>query len=110
MAEWVAEHMPVEYEAAKVQGRILGGISGSMRWRGTLPQRLLCMLMMGLLTPAVLPGGGYACQTAMFAVLLRLGFCVPAAFAGVLTGFAGGFLAGNMAACWNLLCACMRAA
>lgn len=104
MAEWVAEHMPVEYEAAKVQGRILGGISGSMRWRGTLPQRLLCMLMMGLLTPAVLPGGGYACQTAMFAVLLRLGFCVPAAFAGVLTGFAGGFLAGNMAACWQMVC------
>ena len=85
-------------------GRFLGGIAGSVSMRGTFAQRMLCMLMMALLTPAVLPGGGYACQTAMFAVLLRLGFCVPAAFAGVLCGFAGGFFAGNMAVCWQMVC------
>jgi len=83
---------------------ILEGIAASLRRRGTFSQRILCMLMMALLTPAALPGGGYACQTAMFAVLLRLGFCVPAAFAGVLCGFAGGFLMGDMAVCWQMVC------
>ncbi|MBQ8616743.1 MAG: SpoIIE family protein phosphatase [Clostridia bacterium] len=95
------ETMSAGYEAA---GGFLGGIAGSMRVRGTLSQRALCALMMALLTPAALPGGGYACQTAMFAVLLRLGVCVPAAFAGVLFGFAAGFMSGNMAMCWQLVC------
>ena len=85
-------------------GGFLDGIAASMRARGTLSQRALCALLMALLTPAMLPGGGYACQTAMFAVLLRLGFCVPAAFAGVLCGFAVGFMTGDMAMCWQLVC------
>ena len=92
-----------EYEAEPMRG-FLGGIAGSMRVRGTLAQRLLSALLLALLTPAVLPGGGYACQAAMFAVLIRLGFCVPAAFVGVLLGFAGGFLSGDMMACWQLAC------
>ena len=92
-----------QYES-EAMGGFLGGISASLRIRGRFSQRVLCALMMALLTPAVLPGGGYACQTAMFAVLLRLGFCVPAAFSGVLCGFAGGFLKGDMAMCWQLVC------
>ena len=105
MTERAAAYIPAEYEAEPaMQGRFLGGISGSVRWKGTLAQRLLCMLLMALLTPAMLPGGGYACQTAMFAVLLRLGFCVPAAFAGVLCGFVSGFLAGDLAMCWQMVC------
>lgn len=103
-----AEHEQMlneEYEAVSMQREsFLGGIAGAMRTRGTLAQRVLCALLMGLLTPAALPGGGYACQTAMFAVLLRLGFCVPAAFAGVLCGFAGSFFAGNMVMCWQMVC------
>ena len=55
-----------------------------------------------LLTAARLPGGGYCCQAAMFAVLLRLGFVVPAAFAGVMIGFAFSFAAGDIVACWQL--------
>ena len=82
----------------------LSGIAASLSVRGTPAQRVLCVLLMALMTPAVLPGGSYACQTAMFAVLLRLGFCVPAAFAGVLCGFAAGFAMGNMAVCWQLVC------
>ncbi|MBR5302783.1 MAG: SpoIIE family protein phosphatase [Clostridia bacterium] len=94
-----------EYEAASVEQKgFLGGIAGTMRVRGTLAQRVLCALLMALLTTAVLPGGGYACQTAMFAVLLRLGFCVPAAFAGVACGCLGGFLSGNMVMCWQMVC------
>ena len=93
-----------EHEAPCAQGSFLGGISGSIRISGTWPQRILCALLFVLLTPAALPGGGYACQTAMFAVLLRLGFCVSAAFAGVLGGFAISFMAGDMAACWQLVC------
>ena len=110
MAEYAAQQPVLEEERETVSagyeeaGGFLGGIAGSMRIRGTLSQRALCALMMAILTPAVLPGGGYACQTAMFAVLLRLGFCVPAAFAGVLFGFAGAFAAGDMAMCWQMVC------
>lgn len=98
-----AQEMREEYDAETMSG-FLGGIAASMRVRGRFAQRVLCALLMALLTLSVLPGGGYACQTAMFAVLLRLGFCVPAAFAGVLCGFACGFLTGNMAMCWQLVC------
>ena len=98
-----AQKMREEYDV-ETTGGFLDGIAASMRVRGSFAQRVLCALLMALLTPAVLPGGGYACQTAMFAVLLRLGFCVPAAFAGVLCGFACAFLTGNMAMCWQLVC------
>ena len=108
MAQSMAAYEPAFDEAgqgATVMRRgFLGGIADSLRRRGTFAQQILCMLLMALLTPAALPGGGYACQTAMFAVLLRLGFCVPAAFMGVLCGFAGGFLMGNLAVCWQLVC------
>ena len=90
-------------EQKSAQG-LLSGIAQALRVRGTLAQRVLGFLLMALLTPAVLPGGGYACQTAMFAVLLRLGFCVPAAFAGVLLGFGVSFAAGNIMRCWQLVC------
>lgn len=80
----------------------LSGIDGTLRSRGTPAQRALCTAMMALLTGVQLPGGGYACQTAMFAVLLRLGFCVPAAFAGVMAGFAVSYGMGNLSGCWQL--------
>jgi len=108
MVQNMAAYEPVDDQAResreRAQGRFLSGIENSVNMRGTLAQRMLCMLLMVLLTPAELPGGGYACQTAMFAVLLRLGFCVPAAFVGVLCGFAGGFFVGNMAICWQMVC------
>ena len=81
---------------------MLGGIGAALAHRGTLPQRLMCMLMMALLSMARLPGGGYCCQTAMFAVLVRLGFCVPSAFAGAALGFVWGFARGDMLLCWQL--------
>ena len=68
-------------------GGFLSGIERTLRERGTWVQRILCAAMMALLSMAELPGGGYCCQSAMFAVLLRQGFCVPAAFAGVMMGF-----------------------
>ena len=98
--EWVLDEMPQE----NAPGSMLQGIAGALRNRGTIAQRMLCAVMMTLLTFASLPGGGYACQSAMFAVLVRLGFCVPAAFAGVLAGFAVVFMAGNFLACWQLVC------
>ena len=67
--------------------RFLEGIEWTLRTRGTAMQRVLCAAMMAALTGARLPGGGYACQLAMFAVLLRRGLLVPAAFAGMMTGF-----------------------
>ena len=103
-AEYEMERITECEESGRVQNGFLQGIAGSIRRRGTLSQRALCVLLFALQTPAVLPGGGYACQAAMFAVLLRLGFCVPAAFAGVLCGFAASFLAGDMTACWQLVC------
>lgn len=90
----------------KRQGRrILGGIEATLERRGTPIQRVLCMLLMAVLTFAQLPGGGYCCQTAMFAALLRLGFCVPAAFGGILLGFAASYYGGMLIACWQLPCA-----
>lgn len=80
----------------------LFGIERTLRERGTLIQRVLCAAMMALLSMAQLPGGGYCCQSAMFAVLLRQGFCVPAAFAGVMMGFAVQYTAGTLAGCWQL--------
>ena len=83
-------------------GAFLSGIDETLRSRGAPVQRLLCAVMMALLALARLPGGGYACQTAMFAVLLRLGFCVPAAFVGVVAGFAGSYAVGDLMGCWQL--------
>ena len=80
----------------------LTGIERTLRMRGTLVQRILCAAMMAILSFARLPGGGYCCQGAMFAVLLRQGFCVPAGFAGVMLGFAAQYAAGALAGCWQL--------
>ena len=91
----------------RAQGRslavaLLGGISDTLRDTGTPVARLLCAGMMAALTAARLPGGGYACQTAMFAVLLRLGCCVPAAFLGLMAGFAVSYGMGELLCCWQL--------
>lgn len=80
----------------------LAGIERTLRMRGTLVQRMLCAAMMAILSFARLPGGGYCCQGAMFAVLLRQGFCVSAGFAGVMLGFAAQYAAGALAGCWQL--------
>ena len=80
----------------------LTGIERTLRMRGTLVQRMLCAAMMAILSFARLPGGGYCCQGAMFAVLLRQGFCVPAGFAGVMLGFVAQYAAGALAGCWQL--------
>ncbi len=84
--------------------RLFSGIEDTLRSRGKPAQRALCAALMALLAAARLPGGGYCCQLAMFAVLLRLGFCVPSAFAGVLAGFAVSYAAGDLACCWQLPC------
>lgn len=84
------------------QTGLLAGIARTLGHRGTAAQRVLCLLMMALLAPASLPGGGYACQAAMFAVLLRQGFCVPYAFAGVAAGFAAHLAAGSLLGCWQM--------
>ena len=89
-------------EALEAMNGFLQGIARTLRVRGTLVQRMLCAALMALLTGARLPGGGYACQMAMFAVLLRLGFCVPAAFAGIMAGFAVQYGVGELAGCWQL--------
>ena len=86
----------------RAQGWLLGGIAHTLRDTGMPLERALCFLMMALLTGARLPGGGYACQSAMFAVLLRLGFCVPAGFAGVMLGFVLCYGTGALAASWQL--------
>ena len=93
--------------APRVRGRtltgaLLGGISDTLRDTGTPVARVLCAGMMALLTAAQLPGGGYACQAAMFAVLLRLGCCVPAAFLGLMAGFAVSYGVGELLCCWQL--------
>lgn len=80
----------------------LAGIERTLRMRGTLVQRVLCAAMMAALSFARLPGGGYCCQGAMFAVLLRQGFCVPAGFVGVMLGFAAQYAFGELAGCWQL--------
>lgn len=81
---------------------VLSGIERTLQNRGTAAQRALCLLMMALLAQCRLPGGGYACEAAMFAVLLRQSVCVPAAFAGAAVGFAAHMLAGEMTGCWQL--------
>ena len=81
---------------------LLSGIEGTLRDGGTAPQRVLSILLLALLGAARLPGGGYCCQTAMFAVLLRQGFCVPSAFAGVAAGFVLGYARGELLCCWQL--------
>ena len=85
-----------------LMGALLGGISDTLRETGTPVARVLCAGMMALLTAAKLPGGGYACQVAMFAVLLRLGCCVPAAFLGIMAGFAVSYGVGELLCCWQL--------
>ncbi|MBP3656118.1 MAG: SpoIIE family protein phosphatase [Clostridia bacterium] len=82
----------------------LAGIAGALRHRGTRMQRVLCFVMMALMTCAQLPGGGYCCQAAMFAVLLRLGYLAVPAFAGMAAGFVLCYGLGDMAGCWQLPC------
>lgn len=92
-------------EKQTITSRLLNGIGDSLRESGTPMQRVLIALMMALLSRASLPGGYYACQTAMFAVLLRQGVCVPAAFAGIVLGFGVQFAQGNLIGCWQLIAA-----
>lgn len=99
MEETIERDIPEECRRPSV---LLDGIRETLRIRGRPSQRMLCMVMMLLLTRARWPLGGYGCQIAMFAVLLRLGFCVPAAFAGVVAGFALSYAAGDLLACWQL--------
>jgi len=95
------EQPATEAKAAKASA-LLEGIGETLRRRGRPSQRVLCLLMMALLTRARLPLGGYCCQIAMFAVLLRHGFCVLPAFAGVMGGFALSYAAGDLIAGWQL--------
>lgn len=84
----------------------LCGIARSLERRGSLIQRLLCIGMMAILSFVRLPGGGYCCQVAMLAVMIRQGFLVLSAFFGVVIGFICHFSQGNPIACWQLpMCA-----
>lgn len=83
-------------------GTLLGGIEETLADTGTPMQRLLCAVLLAVLSGAGLPGGGYACQAAMFAALVRLGFCVPAAFIGVMCGFVISFGVKALLASWQL--------
>ena len=103
-------------ERLKPWGAVLEGIGDTLRDTGTPVQRLLSAVLLAALTAARLPGGGYACQAAMFAVFIRLGFCVPSAFLGVMAGFAFSYGLGMLTACWQMpvcallwLCACLWA-
>ena len=97
------DSMREQEETSKpVFGAFLSGIEDTLEHTGTPIQRLLCAVLMALLTGAALPGGGYCCQAAMFAVLLRLGFCVPSAFVGVAIGFVFSYRAKALLACWQL--------
>ena len=89
-------------QGRSLAGALLGGISDTLRDTGTPVSRVLCAGMMAALTAARLPGGGYACQAAMFAVLLRLGCCVPAAFLGLMAGFAVSYGVGGRRCGWHL--------
>lgn len=80
----------------------LDAIADTLARRGTAPQRALCMAMTAVLAFARLPGGLYCCQAAMFAVLLRQGFCVLPAFAGAVIGFAAAYGTGDMIRCLQL--------
>lgn len=92
----------VQEEEVRRPSLLLEGIAATLRSRGRASQRVLCVIMMLLLTRTRFPLGGYCCQVAMFAVLLRLGFCVPAAFAGIAGGFAAAYAAGDLLASWQL--------
>ena len=103
-------------ERLKPWGAVLEGIGDTLRDTGTPVQRLLSAVLLAVFTAAELPGGGYACQAAMFAVFIRLGFCVPSAFLGVMAGFAFSYRLGMLTACWQMpvcallwLCACLWA-
>ena len=89
-------------EKERCASRLLEGIEATLRNRGRASQRILCLIMMLILTRAQWPLGGYCCQTAMFAVLLRLGFCVPASFAGIVCGFVLSYMTGDLLGCWQL--------
>lgn len=91
-----------EEDAGHDPGFLLSGIADTLEETGSGMQRVLCMALLLLLTFARLPCGVYCCQAAMFAVLLRLGFCVPAAFLGAAAGFAFSFRMGDPLACWQL--------
>ena len=88
--------------SGNAENGFLAGIERTLRMRGTWAQRLLCAAMMAVFSFTRLPGGGYCCQGAMFAVLLRQGFCVPAGFVGVMLGFAAQYAFGELAGCWQL--------
>ena len=99
--------MALAQETMTMRGGNMGngflvGIERTLRMRGTLIQRVLCAALMAVFSFVRLPGGGYCCQGAMFAVLLRQGFCVPAGFAGVMAGFAAQYVYGELAGCWQL--------
>ena len=51
----------------------LAGIERTLRMRGTLVQRMLCAAMKEFLSFERLADGGYWCQGAVLAVLLREG-------------------------------------
>ena len=89
-------------QTGRRRSALLSGIGATLEHRGTLVQRALCLLLLALLAPARLPLGGYACQIAMFAALLRLGFCVPSAFAGVIGGFVLSYMKGDLLGSWQL--------
>lgn len=88
--------------AVRAFDAFFAAIADTLALRGTAAQRVLCMAMMALLTGVRLPGGLYCCQAAMFAVLLRQGFCVVPAFAGAVIGFAMAYRTGDMVCCWQL--------
>ena len=59
-------------ESPSAAAVFLNGIADTLRRKGTLSQRVLCMALLALLTGAQLPGGGYCCQAAMFAGIMEL--------------------------------------
>lgn len=91
-----------EEKPASLLSLLVEGIARTLRDTGTALERLFCLVLLALLTFAALPGGGYCCQAAMFAVFVRLGFCVPAAFLGIVTGFVFSFGEGVLLAIWQL--------
>ncbi len=103
-AEFEQGEAPVMREEAppKAQGWFLSGIAHTLGSPVTAAQGTLCLLMMALLSLARLPLGGYACQAAMFAVLLRQGSGVLPAFAGAAAGFALRFAQGDLLGCWQM--------
>ena len=84
------------------RGRLLQGIEDTLRESGSPMERLLCAGLTAALSGAALPGGGCCAQAAMFAVLLRLGYCVPAGFAGVVLSVLIGFRKAPLLASWQL--------